>query len=161
VSSPPTTRLPRVFSPHFAHEDVVVSGGAVVVVVVVVTKLFSPSELGFLSSEAEVLGTEMGVLPVFAVADPVVVLPPDTAVVWLVADEAAEEVLKGIVIAVAPDDPLDGAPEVVGAEEAVVAADVVVADVVDDDDVSMEKVDVIIVIFTVMMVSLHQPHQNM
>jgi len=120
--------------------------------------------------EAEVLGTEMGVLPVF---DPVVVLPPDTVVVWVVPDEAAEEVLKGIVIAVAPGDPLDGAPEVVGAidplvepaeeegaEDTVVAlADVVAADVVAD--VSMEKVDVIIVIFTVMMVSLHQPHQNM
>jgi len=84
--------------------------------------------------------------------------------------------LKGIVIAVAPDDPLDGAPEVVGAidplvdpaeevgaEAAVVVAlaDVVAEDVVADDDVSMEKVDVIIVIFTVMTVSLHQPIQNM
>jgi len=76
VSSPPTTRLPWVFNPHFAHEEVVVAGGAVVVVVVVVTvvvvvgggvvvmvvvvvvmvvvifspTLFSPSESGFLSS---------------------------------------------------------------------------------------------------------------
>jgi len=84
--------------------------------------------------------------------------------------------LKGIVIAVAPDDPLDGAPDVVcandplvdpaeevGAEDALAAAVVVaLADVVvADDDVSMEKVDVIIVIFTVMTVSLHQPIQNM
>jgi len=88
--------------------------------------------------------------------------------------------LKGIVIAVAPDDPLDGAPDVVGAidplvdpaeevgaEEALAAAvvvalaDVVAEDVVAEEDVSMEKVDVIIVIFTVMTVSLHQPIQNM
>lgn len=73
--------------------------------------------------------------------------------------------MKGIGIAVAPDDPLDGAAEVVGAieplvdpaeedgaEEAVVPPDavvVVVADVVVEADVvSMEKVKVIIVIFT-------------
>jgi len=66
--------------------------------------------------------------------------------------------LKGIVIAVSPIDPLVDPAEVLGAaEEAFVAAVVVVA----ADVVSMEKVDVIIVIFTVMTVSLHQPIQNM
>jgi len=68
-------------------------------------------------------------------------------------------VLNGIVTAVSPDDPLVGPAFVVGAEETVVAPDVVTADVVALSP--MENVAVIIVIFTVMTVSLHHPIQKM
>jgi len=136
--------------------------------------------------EAEVLATEMGVLalplvvvaallPLLVVAELAAVLPPDAVVVAAepaeAGAEAEDEVLKGIGIPVSPDDPLDVAPEVVaidplvdpaeveGAEEAVVPPDAAVVD--EADVVSIAKVAVIIVIFTVMTVSLHQPIQNM